>query len=168
MPQTLIFQVVRFSGMSSSTSAVPSSSVVERADPEGRVGELLAHGRLTIAARRLQPRTPPPPSLRTRLAIPPAIARPSSPPPPSAAPPSAADRLARCRVRLRDAKAIAPRPRRRSALRAVISSSHAVAEHAQDRSSGLAPAVSRLPKRIARLCSSAAAGGGGATSRRTP
>ena len=46
MPQTLIRQVVRFSGMSSATSAVPSCARSASADPEGRVGELRAHGRL--------------------------------------------------------------------------------------------------------------------------
>ncbi len=40
MPQTLICQVVRFSGMLSETSAVPSLAVVSAADPEGGVGEL--------------------------------------------------------------------------------------------------------------------------------
>jgi hypothetical protein len=57
MPQTRIFQVVRFSGMVSSTSAVPFFVGGERADPEGGVGEVPCgpSARPTSPRRQIRP-----------------------------------------------------------------------------------------------------------------
>ena len=46
MPQTLTFQVVRFSGMLSDNFRLAFLVRLERADPQRRVGEIRAHGRL--------------------------------------------------------------------------------------------------------------------------